>query len=97
MTLVARGQQILQQVPEEFFQDSEEADMTVSLGAQWELDDRMIRAYAQTYALDELRQINDFFESPAGQLFLDKNLLLTAKYLNLIQRTLTNFREMVSS
>ncbi len=44
-------------------------------------------AYAQVYTPDEARQLIDFYKSPTGQNFLDKQPLLTQKTMELIQQT----------
>lgn len=52
----------------------------------------MVRAYAQVYTATELRQIREFFESPAGQAFLDKKPLLIEKYLEVYSEVMRNLR-----
>jgi hypothetical protein len=89
---VMRARQTLSQVAGQISVDSSAPNGAGTQDSYDNLYRGMVRAYARAYTAKELQEIKEFFESPAGQAFLDKKPLLTEKYLEVVQNILTEIR-----
>ncbi|AFT95633.1 MAG: hypothetical protein Altm2KO_36060 [Alteromonas macleodii] len=53
--------------------------------------EEMARIYSEVYTQEELEAIRQFYESSAGQAFLNKKPLLTEKYMSVINQLASDF------